>query len=171
VQTHRPRTIARPYPARLLLATAALAGLLAALIAATQSSAATSSSQIKVASSTKYGKLLVDATGRTLYMFAPDKHGTSTCYGTCAHYWPPMIVSSTHVTATGVTMSRLGTTKRHDGRLQATYNGHPLYRFLKDTKAGQTNGEGLNLSGGLWWVLSPAGAPIKHAASGGGGYT
>jgi hypothetical protein len=72
----------------------------------------------------------------------------------------------------------LGTTKRANGTLQITYNGHPLYRFLKDTKAGQASGQGLNLSGGLWWVMSPSGAVIKTkagstssaGAAAGGGY-
>ena len=61
--------------------------------------------------------------------------------------------------------SLLGTTRRTNGKLQITYNGHPLYRFVKDTKPGQTSGQGLNLSGGLWWVMSPAGTVIKKTAA------
>jgi predicted lipoprotein with Yx(FWY)xxD motif len=127
--------------------------------------------QIEVSTTTKYGKVLVDAKGRTLYMLTADKHGKSSCDGQCASFWPPMIASSSHVTSTGLKASLLRTTMRTDGRLQVSYNGHPLYRFAKDTKAGQTNGQGLNAFGGMWWVLSPAGTPIKQAAApAGGGY-
>jgi predicted lipoprotein with Yx(FWY)xxD motif len=61
----------------------------------------------------------------------------------------------------------LGTTKRSDGTLQATYNKHPLYYFLEDTKAGQTNGQGLNAFGAKWYVLDPMGNSITKKAPGG----
>jgi predicted lipoprotein with Yx(FWY)xxD motif len=66
----------------------------------------------------------------------------------------------------------LGVTVRKDGKHQVTYNGHPLYAYVGDTAAGKTSGEGLDLSGGLWWVVSPAGTAVKNTASssGGGGY-
>jgi predicted lipoprotein with Yx(FWY)xxD motif len=177
MEPRRSDSLARPRPVPVFLAAAVLLGMLAALIVAGHGSAA-GSTQIKV-SKTKYGKILVNAQGRTLYMFAADKRGTSSCYGKCASYWPPLLTTSSHVTATGLTAAKLGTTKRKDGKLQVTYNGHPLYRFVQDSKAGQTSGQGLNISGGLWWVLSPAGTPTKHATAagtgtggggGGGGY-
>ena len=96
-----------------------------------------------------------------LYIFAADKGGKSVCYGSCAKYWPPLAASSRHVVGTGVKAALLGTTKRTGGSLQITYAGHPLYLFVKDSKAGQTSGQGLNVSGGLWWVMSPTGAVIK----------
>jgi hypothetical protein len=68
----------------------------------------------------------------------------------------------------GVKASLLGTTKRTDGRLQVTYKRHPLYTFIKDTKKGQTNGEGINAFGGVWHAVSPTGAPIVKSATGGG---
>jgi predicted lipoprotein with Yx(FWY)xxD motif len=145
--------------------------MVAALIASGHGAAATMSPQIKVSTTTKYGTILVDAKGRTLYVLTADKRGKSSCYGQCASFWPPMIASNSHVTATGLKSSLLRTTTRTDGRLQVSYNGHPLYRFAKDTKPGQTNGQGLNAFGGMWWVLSPAGTPIKQAAApAGGGY-
>jgi predicted lipoprotein with Yx(FWY)xxD motif len=150
--------------------------VLVALIAVGQASSA-ARAQVKV-SKTALGRILVSAQGRTLYMFAADKNGKSACYASCATYWPPLLATTAHVTGTGLKPSMLGTTKRTDGTLQITYNGHPLYRFLKDTKAGQASGQGLNLSGGLWWVMSPSGAVIKTktgatsgaGAAGGGGY-
>lgn len=169
MQTSRSCSISPSRPGRVLLAAALLLGMIATLIASGHGSAATMNPQVKV-STTKYGKILVDAKGRTLYMLTADKHGKSSCYGQCASFWPPMIASSSHITATGLNASLLRTTRRSDGKLQVSYNGHPLYRFLKDTKARQTNGQGLNAFGGLWWVLSPAGTPIKKTASAGGGY-
>jgi predicted lipoprotein with Yx(FWY)xxD motif len=162
---------ARPHGvARAVLATATLLGAIAALFVATHSSSASTGAQVKVGK-TALGRVLVSAQGRTLYMFAIDKKNKSVCYGSCATYWPPLLTTSAHVTGgTGVNASMLGTTKRTSGKLQTTYNGHPLYRFLKDTKAGQASGQGLNLSGGLWWVISPAGTPIKKKASSAGGY-
>ena len=69
-----------------------------------------------------------------------------------------------------VKQSLLGVTRRADGTRQVTYAGHPLYRFVQDTKPGQTNGQGLKLSGAEWYVLSPAGTKIDRgngaAASG-----
>ena len=52
-------------------------------------------------------------------------------------------------------------TRRGDGTTQVTYAGHPLYRFVQDAKPGQTNGQGLKLSGAEWYVLSPAGTKIE----------
>lgn len=123
------------------------------------------------ARNTSLGKILVNGHGRTLYLFAPDKNGKSTCYGSCATYWPPLITTTMHVAATApVKAALLGTTKRKDGKLQVTYNHHPLYLYVGDAKAGDAKGEGLNLSGGLWWALSPAGAAVKKSSGGGGVY-
>ena len=94
--------------------------------------------------------VLTDAKGLTLYTFAPDKLNKSVCYGSCAAYWPP--VKGPVTVAAGVTgvTGKLGTTRRTDGSLQATYNGHPLYTYIADTAPGQAKGNNLNLNGGLW---------------------
>jgi predicted lipoprotein with Yx(FWY)xxD motif len=125
---------------------------------------------------TSLGQIIVNSNGRTLYLFGKDRNGTSSCSGKCAVAWPPLITIG-KPTFTGSAMASLiGTTKRTDGRLQVTYNHHPLYTFVKDTKAGQTNGEGLNALGGIWNAVSPAGAKVTKAApapvsgGGGGGY-
>ena len=109
--------------------------------------------------------MLVDGKGRTLYLFAIDKHGSSACSGQCAVFWPPLMTGSKALAGAGVKASLLGTTKRAGGKLQVTYNGHPLYFFKEDAKAGQTKGEGVNGFGGLWWAVSPAGAAVKHSAT------
>jgi len=146
-----------------LLAAGALAAV-ATLVAVHAASGAGSAAKVKV-QKTAIGSILADPRGRTLYMFAADKGKTSVCYGACAAFWPPLLSKSAHVAGTGVKASLLGTTKRKGGTLQVTYAGHPLYLFVKDTKAGQTNGQGLNEVGGLWWALSPSGAVVKKKAA------
>ena len=64
----------------------------------------------------------------------------------------------------------LGTTRRSDGRLQVTYNHHPLYTFVKDTRKGDTTGEGLNVYGAEWYALSRAGAKVESGSTDTGGY-
>jgi predicted lipoprotein with Yx(FWY)xxD motif len=116
------------------------------------------------------GTYLSDGKGRTLYEFAKDTAGTSTCTGSCATFWPPLIATGAPAAGSGVSAGQLGTTKRSDGSVQVTYAGHPLYYFAKDDGAGDTYGEGVNASGGLWWVLSPAGQAVKAANPAYSGY-
>ncbi len=123
-------------------------------------SSAPGATKVGVASS-RLGRIVVDSKGRTLYAFARDKNGRSACSGTCAAYWPPLLTSGKVRAGRGVKASLLGTTKRGAGKLQVTYNRHPLYTFKLDTKAGQTNGEELNDFGGVWEALSPAGKRIE----------
>jgi predicted lipoprotein with Yx(FWY)xxD motif len=130
-----------------------------------------SSAGVKVAvASSGLGLILVDGRGRTLYLFEKDRHGKSACAGQCAAFWPPLIASGKPLATAGAKASLLGTTKRTDGRLQVTYNHHPLYRFIKDTKKGQTNGEEVDAFGAKWYALSPAGAKVENndAKSGSG---
>jgi predicted lipoprotein with Yx(FWY)xxD motif len=108
------------------------------------------------------GRILVDGKGITLYDFVKDKGTTSVCYGACAALWPPLIAKGKPIAGPGVRASLLGTTKRKDGKLEVTYNGHPLYYFVTDHKPGQTTGQGVNQFGGPWWVLSPAGKEIHR---------
>jgi predicted lipoprotein with Yx(FWY)xxD motif len=98
--------------------------------------------------------VLTNASGFTLYWFAPDTATRSTCYGTCAGYWPP--VTGTASAGAGVT-GTLGTIKRSDGTTQVTYDGHPLYTYFGDTSPGQAFGNNLNLNGGLWHEVTVPG--------------
>ncbi|HWI74821.1 MAG TPA: hypothetical protein VNT55_22865 [Baekduia sp.] len=111
------------------------------------------------------GPMLVDAQGRTLYLFEADKGSRSACSGACATAWPPVTTKGAPKAGTGARAKLLGTTKRSDGTTQVTYAGHPLYTFEGDSAAGQLNGQGTNAFGGLWWAVSPAGATITKAAS------
>jgi hypothetical protein len=74
-------------------------------------------------------------------------------------------------------MHTFGTITGSNGAVQATYDGHPLYTYVGDSAPGQINGNGKNVSGGLWWAMTPSGAKLGGAApkpssssSGGGGY-
>lgn len=118
------------------------------------------------------GQLLVDGRGRTLYLFAKDGRGASACAGACAGYWPPLIAAGGKPrAAAGARASLLGTLKRADGRLQVTYNRHPLYTFVEDTSKGQTKGEEVDAFGAEWYAISPAGSKVEknHANSRSGG--
>lgn len=110
----------------------------------------------------KFGKILVDSHGRTLYDFVADKSTMSTCYGACASLWPPLTVSGAPKAGSGVRASLLGTTKRTDGTTEVTYNRHPLYYFAGDTKPGQITGQAINQFGAPWYVLTANGAEIHN---------
>jgi predicted lipoprotein with Yx(FWY)xxD motif len=112
---------------------------------------------------TKLGRVLAASSGRTLYLFMADKHGRSACYGPCASYWPPLMKKGALSAGTGVKANRLGTTKRKNGKLQVTYNGHPVYLFSLDKGSGQVAGQRQNIFGGEWYVVSAAGNAIKAA--------
>lgn len=139
-------------------------------------SSAASGSQIKTAS-TSVGTILVNSAGHAIYWFAIDTPTKSNCSGSCLTYWPP--VKGPVTAASGVSLpGTLGTIKGADGTTQATYMGHPLYTYVGDSSAGMVGGNGKNLSGGLWWAMTPSGAkPSGGAApqpststSTGGGY-
>jgi predicted lipoprotein with Yx(FWY)xxD motif len=111
------------------------------------------------------GEILVDSQGRTLYLFQKDSGTTSACSGSCASAWPPLRSTAAPTAGSQVDGSKLGTTPRSDGDPQVTYNGHPLYTFINDTKAGDTTGQGVSAFGALWYVVSPAGAQITGSPS------
>ena len=98
--------------------------------------------------------VLTNAKGFALYWFAPDTRTKSVCNGSCAQYWPP--VKGPVALSAGVA-GQVGTIKRSDGTLQATYNGHPLYSYVADTAPGEAKGNNLNLNGGLWYEVKVSG--------------
>ena len=127
------------------------------------------SATVNVATEGNLGKVLVDAQGRTLYLFQKDAGTTSECTGACATAWPPLRDADMPTVGTGLTASKVGTTPRSDGKPQVTYNGHPLYLYQADKKPGDTNGEGITAFGGGWFVLSPAGNMVSGSRSNPGG--
>jgi predicted lipoprotein with Yx(FWY)xxD motif len=111
--------------------------------------------------STRLGRALVDAKGRTLYLFVADSGPKSSCNSSaCVQYWPPVLTKGAPQAGAGVNASLLGTAARRDGTIEVTYAGHPLYYFISDMKAGDVTGQGINGFGGLWYVVSPSGTRI-----------
>ena len=104
--------------------------------------------------------IVTNSKGMTLYWFVPDTSTSSKCTGSCATYWPPLTGPVT--AGSGVTGS-LGTITRPGGAIQAKYDGHPLYTYAGDSAPGQAKGNGLNISGGVWWEMTVSGA--KPAAA------
>jgi predicted lipoprotein with Yx(FWY)xxD motif len=105
------------------------------------------------ATDTRLGKILVDDKGMTLYLFEKDKGGKPTCTGACATAWPPVVSTDKPLAGQGVNGTWLGVADRADGTKQVTYNGHPLYRYAKDTKPGDLTGQGLEAFGAKWYVV------------------
>ena len=114
------------------------------------------------------GTVLVDGTGRTLYLFESDTGTTSTCTGGCAGTWPALVTDGTATADAGADSGMLGTTTRDDGTTQVTYDGHPLYLYSGDSAAGDANGQGV---GDVWYAVTSSGAPAEaSSSSGGNGY-
>ena len=128
----------------------------------------TQTAKVRVADS-RLGKILVDSQGRTLYLFKADSGARSACSGACATAWPPLRSGGKPAVGSGARASLVGTSPRSDGAAQVTYNGHPLYLFVKDHKPGDINGQGVTAFGAAWFVVSPAGTQISNPGSGGGG--
>ena len=112
---------------------------------------------------TPLGQILVDGSGRTLYLFEADKAGMSNCYGDCASVWPPLLASSTPVAGAGLDQMLLTTTARKDGSMEVVYNGHPLYYFVSDKQAGDTTGQAISSFGADWYALSAGGNKVDKS--------
>ena len=133
----------------------------------TSSAASGGAAAVDTASVGDLGTVLVDGSGRTLYLFESDTGSTSTCTGTCAGTWPALTTTGDPTAGMGASASMLGTTTRDDGSTQVTYDGHPLYVYSGDSAAGQANGQGI---GDVWFAVTTQGAPAGASGSGGGGY-
>jgi predicted lipoprotein with Yx(FWY)xxD motif len=115
--------------------------------------------------STGLGTILVNGTGRTVYEFGKDTGSRSTCDSGCAFVWPPVAAPATLPASLPGVSGQLGSTTRTDGSKQLTIAGHPVYTYSGDNAAGDTTGQGIQLNGGVWNVVSPAGAPVTGSAS------
>ena len=123
---------------------------------------AAGSATVAVASS-RLGDILVDADGRTLYVFTKDKGDQSACSGECAANWPAL--TGTATAGAGAQAALLSTATQADGSSQVTYGGKPLYYFAGDAKPGDTNGQGV---GSVWYAVTPDGELVKAKATGAG---
>jgi predicted lipoprotein with Yx(FWY)xxD motif len=96
---------------------------------------------------TAKGKTLVDAKGMTLYTFDKDTTGKSACNGPCAQNWPPLMATTASGPANWTVVTR------DDGAKQWAFMGKPLYTWVKDSKPGDTTGDGVNNN--VWHVAHP----------------
>jgi predicted lipoprotein with Yx(FWY)xxD motif len=114
------------------------------------------------AGSSEFGQILVDSTGNTLYAFTNDIAAQSTCTGTCAEAWPPVIVDATWTVAPGLDAGVFSTVIRTDGSEQLMAGKFPLYRFSGDARPGDVTGQG---SGGVWFVVDTSANIIQDGAA------
>lgn len=107
------------------------------------------------------GRTVVDGEGFTLYRFDPDSANPSkaTCVDACAVTWPPVLAND-KIVFQGLDSNKISTVQRADGTNQVTIGGWPVYRFSKDTAAGETSGEGV---GGTWFAVAPDGYKAKDS--------
>lgn len=158
-------------PMAVLLAVLLLSMLVVSSAAVGGGAVPSAGTVVKVAFNKKLKKaIVVDGSGRTVYMFTADTSGTANCTVAldpiCPKLWPPVKAQGAPVAGKGIIASKLGTTKRTDGRIQVTYNRHPLYYFSGccgqgpgDRKPGDVRGQGYFQ---VWYVLSPKGTPIRR---------
>jgi predicted lipoprotein with Yx(FWY)xxD motif len=104
------------------------------------------------------------ASGRALYLWVADRRGHSSCSGSCARAWPPLLTTGRPVATGSAQAASLGLITRSDGSHQVTYDGHPLYFFVGDRHAGTTAGQGHTAFGAKWWLVAPTGSAITGAA-------
>jgi predicted lipoprotein with Yx(FWY)xxD motif len=115
--------------------------------------------KLKVISS-DYGRILADGHGQALYLFTADKGKASTCAGDCATAWPPYIVKNAPTATSGARPGLVGATRRSDGKLQATYAGHPVYYYEGDRSPGEVNCQAAAEFGGYWYVVRSNGGAV-----------
>jgi predicted lipoprotein with Yx(FWY)xxD motif len=130
---------------------------------AATASAATASARgpkLKVIPS-DYGRILADGRGKALYLFTADKGKTSNCSGDCATAWPPYIVKKAPTAVSGAKPGLVGATRRTDGKLQATYAGHPVYYYVGDRSPGEVNCQAAVEFGGYWYVVRSNGRAVR----------
>jgi len=166
--TTRPRAISRPITflagamaiPLVALTVAACGGGGSAATAATPKTSSGASAIVGVSKSS-LGSILVNSNGRTLYLFKADVGTQSACTDACVTKWPPLLATGKPTAGTGLAASKLATITRSDGTRQITYNGHPLYLFVKDQKPGDVKGQGVIAFGAGSFALSPSGDEIS----------
>ena len=147
---------------RNLIATATLAAALAA------PAFAQDATTIQVAESEQYGQYLATGEGRPVYLFTTDTQGTgdqeaqiSCTSEECLNAWPLVTTQGEPQAGEGVDASMLGTTQYEDQSV-VTYNGWPLYYFVRDEGADAPQGQDIQSFGGEWYLVSPEGGEV-HA--------
>ena len=128
-----------------------------AMVSTHASTSAPREASINVATDPKFGSILVGNNGMTLYAYSSDPPDQSTCTGGCANVWPALMTQGSPVLGSGVDATKVGTATLTNGSKAVTYNHMVLYYYSKDSKAGDTLGQGV---GSVWYVVSPAGQQV-----------
>lgn len=154
--------------------------LLAAVVAAVPvMAAAAGEAKFTVQQSDEFGAYIADADGRALYMFTADTQGqeeqnaASNCYDACADAWPPLLSEEAMAedepmmeekpqAGKKINKQLVGTIERTDGTTQLTYNGWPLYYYVRDTGPGEVTGQDVQGFGGEWYLVAPDGTKIDN---------
>jgi predicted lipoprotein with Yx(FWY)xxD motif len=142
-----------------VIASLAVLGILAA-----PAPAAGGGATIKLAKVGKLGKVVVNGSGVTLYMFEKDKGGKSACSGACAKVWSPVLTTGKPKAGAGIRASLLGTTTRSGGTKQVTYHRHPLYTYDDDHGPGTAKGQDSHEFGADWYVVDKVGNVVHGDA-------
>jgi predicted lipoprotein with Yx(FWY)xxD motif len=138
---------------------AALSSTLVLALAAGGALAAQPQGQAKIQANQQQpiGSYLTDSEGRSVYLFKADQANQSNCYDACAQAWPPVLTQGEPQAGSEVDPQMLGTIERQDGSMQVTYNGMPLYYFVKDQQAGDIAGQDVMGFGAEWYLVTPQG--------------
>jgi predicted lipoprotein with Yx(FWY)xxD motif len=114
---------------------------------------------VKVVKS-QFGRVVADRRGEALYLFDKESGKRSRCYRACAVAWPPLLAKGKPRAGKGADPELVGTTRRRDGKLQVTYNRHPLY-YCKDDEPGRILCHNVDEFGGRWLVIDPRGEAVS----------
>jgi predicted lipoprotein with Yx(FWY)xxD motif len=148
---------------RLMIGIAGLAMLSASSLAVAQDY---SGGKLAMSVKEPFGEYVTDGKGRALYLLAEDKKGISTCYGKCTEVWPPFVVSTEKIRVQDLDKKLIGMIERKDGQLQVTYNGRPLYYYIKDQRRpGSTKGHDVHDEFGEWYLVAPTGKKVAAQPS------
>ena len=159
-QTGKARGPKRHRVARLAVAAAALgAGFAVSVAALPFPAGAASGITVKLVGHGSLGKILVNSSGMTVYLLTSDPANKATCTGGCASVWPPVTIAKGTKPKGGPGVTHLGTVAS-GGRLQLTWNKHPLYTYALDTAPGDASGNGVKQGSGTWFA-----ATAKHASA------
>jgi predicted lipoprotein with Yx(FWY)xxD motif len=119
-----------------------------------------SSPETLTVAGSRYGRIIVDGKGRTLYLFDSEGSTTPKCYGACAAAWPPLLLTTSPVAGGGLSQALIATAARRDGSTQVTYNGHALYLYAGDRDPGEIKCQAVVEFGGGWFVVDAQGNKI-----------
>jgi predicted lipoprotein with Yx(FWY)xxD motif len=140
---------------------------------ARQAAAAAGPAVVVTTTTSRFGRVLVTGSGRSLYVFTGDNFPFSPkspiqvpCTALnkgpgnlpCTAAWPPLLATGRLVARGGVRQAGLGTVTRNHVK-QVTYFGHPVYRFVGDSAAGQKNGQNFAAFDGMWYLDLTTGRP------------